>query len=425
MAIDAVFVSRTTISGSSGTSTGATTTASGSTFVVLMSYDATTTASTPTDNKGNTYTQAGTTLTDGTGAKVGIYYSANATGGPGHTVTASFSGSSFAVIHFIEVTGAASASFDQAVSAADFISPYTVTSGTLAQAAEVVLTIACLNGSTSGTANTYSSSNTTILSQEIDAANWWTSAVSKLVTSATTAVTPSFTVALGQGGGLFLASFKEATAGAVTGTISKTNANDTSAISGNVTTPDNPLYTSLINIPYPWYTNPGWNSLYNPGLFGIAVANRVNLTTVTGTITTTLINDIPSIVGNTTVIGTISKTTVNDTSAITGQLTVVGTITKTTPNDLSSISGTVGSAVVGAINYIAKPDTTVFTGNVTVTGSLTSTSSNDTSNISGTILLSGALSYTNKSDIAAAFGTVGATGGTNTTRLTLTNAGAS
>jgi len=212
VAINAVLVGKGTTATSPLTTASGTTSASGSTFVYLVSFDATVTASTPTDSKSNTYVQKATTLTTGHGDKVAVYVCENGTGGASHTVSQTFSGSAAAAGYLIEVTGATTTPTDIALTGTDASSPFTIASGTLAQANEAVLTICACNQTVSST-NTYSSSNTTILSQESNGASFWTSAVSLLVTSATTSVSPSFTDTQGTAAGLIIVSFKEAAGG--------------------------------------------------------------------------------------------------------------------------------------------------------------------------------------------------------------------
>jgi hypothetical protein len=193
MTIDAVLVGSLK-SADTGpiTTVGGTTQASGSTFVVAVSFDNGASISTVTDSKSNAYTQIGTTQANaGSAHKKALYRCENGTGGASHTATVAFTGgSAFGTVYLIEITGAAAASFDQTAQGADTSSPYTLTLPVLSQADEVIIT---LHGSGQGGTVTYLSSNTTIFSTETDGLSYWTSAVSKVVVSSTSAFTPSFT----------------------------------------------------------------------------------------------------------------------------------------------------------------------------------------------------------------------------------------
>lgn len=198
MACDAVLVgARGTSSGSSVTTTAGTTATSGSSFALLVSWDETVSISgTITDSKSNVYTAVGTPQGDWTSTwgTSQWFYCENGTGGTSHSVTVNFTGTAFPTAHLIEVTSANGAPvFDTAADAQvqDAASPYTVTSGTLTNATSVVLS-GC--GANRGADGAYSSSNFTVLSQEPAVSSFWTSGAAKLVVSATTAVTPSWTV---------------------------------------------------------------------------------------------------------------------------------------------------------------------------------------------------------------------------------------
>jgi hypothetical protein len=198
MACDAALVgARGTSSGSSVTTTAGTTSASGSSFALLVSWDGTVSISgTITDSKGNTYTAVGTPQGDWT-RTWGVsqwFYCQGGTGGTSHSVTVNFTGTAFPTAHLIEVTSANGAPvYDSAAFAQtqDAASPWTVTSGTLTNATSVLLS-GC--GANRGADGAYSSSNFTVLSQEPAVSSFWTSGAAKLVVSATTAVVPSWTV---------------------------------------------------------------------------------------------------------------------------------------------------------------------------------------------------------------------------------------
>lgn len=198
MACDAALVgARGTSSGSSVTTTAGTTSGSGSSFALLVSWDGTVSISgTITDSKGNTYTAVGTPQADWT-STWGVsqwFYCQGGTGGTSHSVTVNFTGTAFPTAHLIEVTSANGAPvYDSAAFAQtqDAANPWTVTSGTLTNATSVLLS-GC--GANRGADGAYSSSNFTVLSQEPAVSSFWTSGAAKLVVSSTSAVTPSWTV---------------------------------------------------------------------------------------------------------------------------------------------------------------------------------------------------------------------------------------
>lgn len=208
MAIDAVLVGQASSSGSSATTASGSTT-TGSTFLIAISYDAGVTISSVSDNKGNTYTLANTAHAGGSGHSKAIYYKESGTGGAGHTATVNFSGAFFGTVYLIECTGADVASFDQSAQGTPSVSPYSVSTSTLAQADEVIVSIF----GTGSSGPTYASSNTTVLGSEPDGVSYWTSCVSKQVVASTTAFAPSFTETSGNNDtGLVVVAIKQGTA---------------------------------------------------------------------------------------------------------------------------------------------------------------------------------------------------------------------
>jgi hypothetical protein len=212
MAIAAALVgARGTGGGNTATTTAGTTTASGSTFVAACSWDATATSPGVTDSKGNTYTAVGTPQLDTFGAYVQLFVCQNGAGGSSHTATFTTTGSSYPVIHLIEITGAETASLDKTAQGQDFASPFTLTSPTLSQADEIVISVC---GNQSGT-GAYATSTGTLLSQEPDTGSYWTSGVGYIIVASTAAVTPSWTKGAGAAG-LALATFKQSSGVAAT-----------------------------------------------------------------------------------------------------------------------------------------------------------------------------------------------------------------
>ena len=182
-------------SGANATTTTSFTSTAGSTIWVGVSDASGQGSLTISDNKGNTYTQIATTRTSASGAQIRRYYCANIAGGAGHTVTATWGSNSDATVHVLELAGVATASLDSAASAQadDNNPPWTVTSGTLAQADSiaVAMTGTAFNGTWS------ESSGFTVQTQEGDNNLYWTGCAASRVVAATTALTPSFTISGG------------------------------------------------------------------------------------------------------------------------------------------------------------------------------------------------------------------------------------
>jgi hypothetical protein len=214
MAVNAASVGRgESLTNTVTTAAGACTT--GDTLAAFISFDPTTTISgSVADLAGNTYSLKDT-LTTSSNAKLAVYVKENATGHAANTLTVNFSGNAFAVVHLIKITGVGASSYDAGAEAktVDTTDPGTVTSGTLAQANEVVVAIYDWNGN--GGTGAYTSSNFTLISQQDLANTYWSSCVGKLVVSSTAAVTPSFSktteISVGDRG-LIVVAFKEGTA---------------------------------------------------------------------------------------------------------------------------------------------------------------------------------------------------------------------
>lgn len=218
MAINAALVgtlgtsASNTVTTGSGTSTGG----SGNIGYLSVSFDPGVSISTVTDSKSNTWTLIGSVLNGG--SKLARYKCENWTGGASHTATVTFSGTAYPTLHLIEITGAATSSPQDTAASATSVSssssPWTVTSGALAQAASVCISGIEIN---TGSPSSYTSTNFTVLSEEPDVNNYWTSAIGKLVVAATTAVTPSWANSLRsqpQASARYVDVFKEASGAA-------------------------------------------------------------------------------------------------------------------------------------------------------------------------------------------------------------------
>lgn len=211
--ITAVLVGARGVAGgsSSNATTGGTTT-TGSTFAVCLLYTTSGSISSITDSKSNSYTLGVSQDNLTADITAAIYYCENGTGGASHTATVNFSGSVDSTVWLIEITGAATASFDQVASAQDGSDPYQVTSPTLSQAAECVLT---LFGADRGSTGTISTSDSTLIDSEPAGTSGWAGGVSKVITSSTSAVTVSFSDAHGtHPDTLALVTFKQASGAA-------------------------------------------------------------------------------------------------------------------------------------------------------------------------------------------------------------------
>lgn len=193
----------------------------GDTLVAVVSFDPGTTISSISDTAGNSY---GTAKVSRTGSgSLACYVVQNATGHASNVLTVNFSGTAYPVAHLIKVTGAATASYDSGslVEASPTTAPpNSVTTPTLAQAASLIITATEMNAN--GGTGTYSSSTATILSQEDDATQYWTSAVGYEIVASTSGVTETWSkggeTSPGGARAIFAFALKEAAAGSVTGT---------------------------------------------------------------------------------------------------------------------------------------------------------------------------------------------------------------
>ena len=278
-------------------------------------------ALTITDNvvgSPNNYTQVGTTRTSASGAQIRRFCCQNITGRAGMTITATWGSNSDATGHILHLTGVAAASLDSAASAQtdDSNPPWTVTSGTLAQADSIAIAITgtAFNGTWS------ESSGFAIQTQEGDNNLYWTGCAASRVVAATTALTPSFTIS---GGGsdcaVAIDVFKAAAAGGVTGTIAWTEDDDTAALTGSAE--------------------------------------------VSGTAAWTEADDAAALTGSAEVSGTSAWTEADDTAAVTGTASVSGSAAWTEADDAAALTGTVGTiAVSGEIAWTEEDDTAALTG---------------------------------------------------------------
>lgn len=195
--------------------TGVTTQASGSAFVVAFIWD-TGNFSSIADSKSNTYTQIGTEQVNSDSAKIRAYYVENGTGGSSHTATVNLSVASPITVLFAEITGGlTSGILDQSDIRWDTASPYTLAAGlTTTQAAELLLSF--LGGNSGSNPATHAESglgSSTIQIEETNGASFYTAAIATSIKSSTGTFNPSWTETGSTKGGVMLATLKEAAGG--------------------------------------------------------------------------------------------------------------------------------------------------------------------------------------------------------------------
>lgn len=140
-----------------------------------------------------------------------------------------------------------------------------------------------------------------------------------------------------------------ASAGGVSGTLAKTNANDTSAATGTTTVTGTLAKTN-----------------------GSDTSAASGTTTIVGTLSKSNANDTSAASGTvgSGVSGTVAYSNVNDTSAATGTTTVTGTSAATNANDSAAASGWAGT-VSGTVAVTNENDTATASGVVTQPAELT------------------------------------------------------
>lgn len=188
----------------------------------------------------------------------------------------------------------------------------------------------------------------------------------------------------------------------VSGSLARTNANDTSSASGN-TWPNSTLARTNAN-----------DTLAASGSVGSAAD---------GSVAYTNINDTLSAAGNTGILSTLARTNANDTLASSGSPIGGGTLARTNNNDTSAAAAI--STVVGTSSTTNANDTLSASGSAgsVPIGTLTYTNNNDTVSSSGSTTILSSLAKTNNNDTLAASGSAGSGGSGVTTRLPLTGVG--
>jgi hypothetical protein len=205
----------------------------------------------------------------------------------------------------------------------------------------------------------------------------------------------------------------------VSGSVARTNANDTSAASGTTTIVGTLARSNGADTSAGSGTTTVVGTLARTNASDTSAASGSVGSPVSGTLATTNADDTSAATGTTTVTGTLARTNAADTSAATGTTTVTGTLARTNANDTSVASGSSGSAVSGSLATTNASDTSAAAGTTTVTGALATTNGADTSAGAGTTTVVGTLAQTNASDAAAGQGSAGIVSGT----VSATNAG--
>lgn len=191
-------------------------------YVVIADNNA---AATVTDSKSNTWTQIGTDLT--AGVVVGQrWYAVVASGksGSGHTITVTFTGTANSTPIWRRISGASASPLDSSASTQGVNA--SLASGTLAQANNIVFSDAFCDGAAGGYT---AGGGFTKFQEQTNDSLYWTQAAADQTTSATTAVTASWSVSGNAGAGLaqFVTVFQEAASGgaaALTGQSSTASA---------------------------------------------------------------------------------------------------------------------------------------------------------------------------------------------------------
>lgn len=173
--------------------------------------------------------------------------------------------------------------------------------------------------------------------------------------------------------------------GGSTGTLATTNANDTVAASGTHFTPG-PRHQDIFGAgPFAAGAFAEWMRQLSQGATGTLARTNANdtsaatgTTTVLGTLARTNANDTSSAAGTTTVTGALARTNANDTAAASGSAGAVsGTSATTNANDTSAAAGT--TTVTGSLARTNADDTLAASGAAgAVAGTLAYTNNDDT-----------------------------------------------
>jgi hypothetical protein len=220
-------------SGVTSLATGSFTSATGDTIGVWFNYGASTDPTSVTDNKGNTYTQRGKVSRTGSFTSF-LYTCENATGGAGTVVTLNIGFTEYPTLAAVAMSGVVTSSVLDVLTTdgVDTVQPWTLSSGTLAQADEIVFGF--VGSDSGGASDTFTEgSGMTKLGEVVDSNLYWTGALAYVVVAATTARVQSWT---NSGGGSnstqIVASFKASGGGGGPTTTTATAAAGVATVSG-------------------------------------------------------------------------------------------------------------------------------------------------------------------------------------------------
>lgn len=239
-------------SGVTSLDTGSFTSATGDTIGVWFNYGVSTDPTSVTDNNGNTYTQRGKVSRAG-GFTAFLYTCENATGGAGTIVTLNIGFTEYPTLAAVAMSGVLTSSVLDVLTTegADTSQPWTLSSGTLAQADEIVFGF--VGSDSGGSSDTFTEgSGMTKLGEVVDSNLYWTGALAYVVVSATTARVQSWT---NSGGGSnstqLVSSFKASGGGGGPTTTDATAAAGVATVSGvgssNATTSGSAAGTATVS----------------------------------------------------------------------------------------------------------------------------------------------------------------------------------
>jgi len=211
----------------------------------------------------------------------------------------------------------------------------------------------------------------------------------------------------------------------VSGTLAKTNTNDTSSAAATTTILSTLAKTNINDTSSALGTTTVIGSVAKTNVNDTSVGSGSVGSPVSGTLAKTNNNDTSVAQGTTAVLFSVARTNVNDTLASQITTTILSSLAKTNNNDSLVASGSVGSAVGSTANINNQNDTISAQGTTRVLSSLTFTNTNDTMSGVASTSITGTLNKTNLNDSLAASGTSGTPVVGTGTRLPLTGAGAS
>ena len=217
--------------------------------------------------------------------------------------------------------------------------------------------------------------------------------------------------------------FPAATNTTPTGTLARTNANDTSAASATPVSPSSLARTNANDtLAASGNTWPSSTLARTNANDTLAASGSVG-SAADGSLARTNANDTSSAAGNTGILSTLARTNANDTLAASGSPVGGGTLARTNNNDTSAAAAI--STVVGTSSTTNANDTLSASGSAgsVPVGNLTYTNNNDTVSSSGSTTILSSIARTNNNDTLAASGSAGSGGSGVTTRLPLTGVG--